>query len=327
MILDKENDKIKFLHKLDLSEIPSGTVSRYRLTLTTDGIGDPVQIPLIIAKGILAGPVLGVTAAVHGNEINGLPIIFQFINEINPLKLHGTVIAIPVVNVHGFLQNIRSSYEGADLNRLFPGKKKGTSGQRYVYNFLHRVVKHFDYLIDLHTASFGRANSLYIKADLENEITRKMSYLINPQIVVHSTGKDGTLRSSASTFGIHAITLEVGNPHLFQRSLIKKSVTGLMNILVYLKMVKRKEKTVRGDPIICSRSFWIYSDMGGILEVIPEVASIVNSGDIIAKITNIYGDIIKEYRSTNTNCIVIGKSINPVGEAGSRIIHLGVIDE
>ncbi len=192
---------------------------------------------------------------------------------------------------------------------------------------MQRVVKHFDYLIDLHTASFGRANSLYIKADLENEITSKMSYLINPQIIVHSKGKDGTLRSSAATHGVQAITLEVGNPHLFQKSLIKKSINGINNILAYFKMISMSEKIIKGNPIICSRSFWIYSDFGGILEVTPEVASIVKKDEIIARLTNIYGDIVKEYKSEITNSVVIGKSINPVGDAGSRIIHLGVITE
>jgi predicted deacylase len=322
--IPSEKQKPIDVDSLDLDSLPCRSMTRLRVALVTNGIGDSIRIPVIVVKGIEENPIVGITAAVHGDELNGLPIIFGFINDLNPWNLRGTVIAVPVVNTQGFLLNSRYMGDGVDLNRVFPGKKKGTSGDIYAYSFMHRVVNRFQYLIDLHTASFGRINSLYVKADLASEETCRMAYLQNPQIIVNSTGKDGTLRSAASERGIHSITVEVGNPLRFQKKLIKSSLSGIRNVMSHLKMIPRPVKSLSEKPIICKKSYWMYSDRGGILEVLPDLVAYVKKDEVAARLRNVYGDIICEYKIKEEIGVVIGKNINPVGNAGARILHLGI---
>jgi len=139
------------------------------------------------------------TSSLHGDEVNGVRVIHRlFQNELNPEQLHGTVVAVVVANLQGFLAGTRGM-DGQDLNRLMPGllprppgsnnirKANGSAPQQYAYNLLHRLVKKFEYLIDLHTASKGRINSLYVRADMLNEQTRRMAMLQNPQVTIPTT--------------------------------------------------------------------------------------------------------------------------------------------
>lgn len=310
---------------LDINVLPTNSISRLRINIGSNGLGDPYQIPVIVLRGKKPGNVLGITAALHGNELNGLPIIFDIIKKTNLQQLKGTIIAVPVVNIDGYLNNNRFFCGTYDLNRLFPGKLDGTRGQIYAYDIMEKIIKHFDYLIDLHTASFGRSNSLYVRADLTSSVNAKIAYLQNPQIIVHNCGQDGTLRNAASALGIHAITIEIGNPLRFQKKLIGFSLNGIRNVLTYLNMLPRPEKPLKGKPVICKSSFWMYTQKGGVLEVIPDIVSIIKKGDIIGRLRNMYGDVIEEYLCPEDSAIVIGKNLNPVGDAGSRIVHLGII--
>jgi predicted deacylase len=128
---------------------------------------------------------------VHGNELNGIPCIHRVIAEIDVHKLSGTIVAVPCVNVPGYLRFTREFSDGKDLNRLFPGQEFGTASQVYAYNLLTKVVNHFNYLIDLHTASFGRVNSYYVRADMNDPISAIMAKLQQPQIILHNSGQDG----------------------------------------------------------------------------------------------------------------------------------------
>ncbi|RME78047.1 MAG: peptidase M14 [Planctomycetota bacterium] len=311
--------------ELDLESLPKGQTSRLRIHLVSNGMGDPIQVPVIVIKGKEKGPVMGITAAVHGNELNGLPVIYELAATIQPKKLKGTIITVPVVNIPGFLENSRYYRDNADLNRIFPGKAHGTASEIYAYYFMEKIAQYFEYSIDLHTASFGRINSLYVRADLNNSVTSRMARLQNPQIIVHKEGPDGSLRSALADRKIPSITVEVGNPLRFQRKLIRSSLLGVLNVLRHLKMISRQEKEPKGTPILCRDSFWLYTDKGGILEVLPDIRQMVKKGETVAFLRNVYGDIIDEYKAPEDG-VVIGKSINPVGDAGSRILHLGIVD-
>ena len=168
-------------------------------------------------QGAFEGPILGITSALHGNELNGIPLIFRLIRELDIGVLQGTVVAVPVVNGPGFLRHSRYFHDGQDLNRLFPGNPKGNCGQQYVYQFLEKIVKKFDYNVDLHTASFGRINSLYVRADMNNRVTNNMAMLQEAQIIVHNTAPDGSMRSAAMKLGIPSITVEIGDPSRIHR--------------------------------------------------------------------------------------------------------------
>lgn len=210
-------DEVPTLTELRLSSFPPESINRFRLVLAYDGLGEPVACPVIVVKGKYQGPVLGITAALHGNELNGIPLIHKLIREIEVDSLSGTLVAIPVLNAPGFLRHQRGFLDGQDLNRLFPGKPSGNSGQVYCYQVMQKIMKHLNYHIDMHTASFGRVNSLYVRADMNNRTTHQMARLQEPQIIVHNTAPDGSLRSAAMKIGIPSITVEIGDPSRIHR--------------------------------------------------------------------------------------------------------------
>lgn len=309
---------------LDLDEFPREQISRVRLELTHDGLGRPQRLPVLIARGRTKGPTFGITAAVHGNELNGIPVIHGLLDQLNLATLKGTIVAVVAVNVPGLLKRQREFTDGKDLNHLFPGRPDGSVSEVFAHRFLERVVKRLDLLVDLHTASFGRVNSLYVRADMTDPITAQMAYLQRPQIIVHNPPVDRTLRGAAQGIGIPSITVEIGNPHRFQRDYIKRSRTGLRAVLAQAGMVTMRPIGPGGPPLLCLRSAWLYTDHGGLLEVYPKVCEQVHKGDIIARLTSVYGDVVREYRAP-VDGVIVGKSVDPIAETGARIAHIGVL--
>ncbi len=325
MSFSSTNPEIQIIKRLDLSKIPAGSVEKFYFHITENGLGLPVYIPIIVAKGKMEGPTLGFSAAVHGNELNGIKVIHklmaEIVEEVETLK--GIIIAIPVVNTIGALNTERVFNNGEDLNRIMPGKPKGNSSAQFAHRFVKSVISQLDYLVDLHTASFGRVNSLYVRVDLENPQAAQFARLQHPQIIVHNKGRDGSLRGAAAKLGIPAITVEVGDPQRFQNKLIRESLVGIHNILSYLKMLPLEEKHSEAPAIVCEKSYWLYTDRGGILEVFPHVTDRVKKGQTVAKLSDIFGHTIKQYKSP-ADGVVVGKSVNPISQTGARIIHLGV---
>ncbi|KAI9364432.1 hypothetical protein DFJ73DRAFT_809382 [Zopfochytrium polystomum] len=334
---------------LKIEEFPEGKISTAWINMVKQGLSEWLRIPVIVARGVNPGPVVGITAAVHGNELNGVPCIHRVITDIDVHKLSGTVVAVPCVNVAGYLRFTREFSDGKDLNRLFPGQESGTASQVYAYNLMKKIINQFNYLIDMHTASFGRVNSYYVRSDLNDPVAAAMAKLQQPQIILHNSGQDGTLRSAAAAMGIKAITVEIGNPQLFQNQYVQWSYLGVMRILAYFNMFPASDildlsmaededvakpglissETTHlhyGPPntLICSKGFWIYTKTGGVLEVYPGVNTVIRKGDLIARIKNIFGNIVDEIYCPSHG-ITIGRSSNPVAMAGDRVLHLGVI--
>lgn len=310
--------------RLDVEALPRGAVGRLLVEIAHDGTGGALRLPLLVARGHRDGPVFGMTAAMHGNELNGIPVMHQLFTRVDPAKLKGTMVGVAVVNLPGFFNHERY-FDGVDLNHQFPGDPHGNGPKVYAWRLVDRVVKHFDYLVDMHTASFGRINSLYIRADMRNEQAARMARLQRPQIILDDPPSDRTLRGLVDELGIPAITVEIGNPHRFQPEYIRRSLSGLRAVLSEFGLLPRRKASELPEPIVCSRSAWVYTDHGGLLEVFPHVVDRVRRGEVIARLSNIFGDVLREYRAPYDG-VVIGKSVNPVAETGARIAHLGVIE-
>lgn len=315
----------RLVEALDIDALPAGAFTRLLVTTVHDGMGRPVRVPVIVAKGKREGPVFGITSALHGNELNGIPVIHRLLARLDPARLRGVVVAVVVANVPGFHRHQRRFSDGTDLNHIMPGHPKGTAPQVYGHRLLERLrIDRFNYLVDLHTASVGRINSLYVRADLKDETAARLAYTLRPQIVVHSSPSDYTLRGTAAELGIPAITVEIGNPQRFQPRYIKTTLAGLHALLAQAGMVSRRPITPATDPIVCARSYWIYTAHGGLLDVLPEVTQRLTAGQHIARMTDVFGDLIAEYDAPEAG-IVIGRSVDPVAQTGDRVLHLGVL--
>ena len=309
--------------ELNINHTPKGAVRHYWLHIINNGIGEPVRLPVIVARGKKEGPTLGLTAAIHGNELNGIPVIQQLFRELDVEQLRGTVIGGLVMNVPGLLLEQRKFNDGTDLNRIAPGNKEGNLSEVYIYRVIEKILNPLNFLVDLHTASFGRVNSWYIRADMSSPETARMARLQNPDIILHNLPNDGTFRGAASNLGIHAITLELRDPHVFQSGVIEDALVGIRNILYDLDMLDGEILCPAVSTTLCERSYWIYTDEGGILEVLPKVRDLVKKGEAIAKVRTIFGKTSKEYYAPDDG-VVIGKSVSPINQTGSRILHLGI---
>ncbi|MCB0413196.1 MAG: succinylglutamate desuccinylase/aspartoacylase family protein [Bdellovibrionales bacterium] len=314
---------VKAKEELVVSSLKKGEVHRLQIHLTDNALGVPWRVPLIIIRGENKGPTLGITAALHGNELNGISTIFKLIEKIDPKKLSGNLVLVPISNVPGYLLNQRYFIDNVDLNRIMPGKPHGKPSSLYAHQFIHKIVKKFNYLLDLHTASHGRVNSLYIRADLENEETRTLAFLQNPQIIVSKYDEHGTLRAWANDHNIPTITIEIGNSNAFQHSLIDETLDGILNTLRHLKMIRGRVKDMIANSVVCENSYWIYSSRGGIVDVYPNLAETIKTGQIIARVFDVFGQV-KEIIRSDKDGVVIGKNVAPNCEAGTRILHLGV---
>lgn len=315
----------KVITEIDPGKLNPGQLHKYWLSIVENGIGQPILIPVIAGRGRADGPTVGITAAVHGNELNGLRVIeevFRYLADEN-IVLRGTVVGVPVVNIPSLLIHDRRFVDGEDLNRIMPGREGGTQSEVYAWRFTNRVLKAFDYLFDLHTASAGRVNSYYIRADLNDPVVRDLAQLQKADIILHNEGHDGNLRSVAMDMGIKALTLEVGNPGRFQTHMIEAGMEGILNALAYLGMIDREVKPDPDPAVVCERSYWLHTTHGGILTVLPDLAAEVRKGEIIGELRDVFGEIIDVYRSPEDG-VIIGKSVLPVGQTGSRIVHLGI---
>ena len=325
--------EIEVIDEIQIEDIESNQIKRYWLKMIDNGMSQPVYIPVIIAKGNTEKPVLGLTAAIHGNELNGVRVIQRVMEDINIDSLNGTIIAIPGLNAISLPLHQRRYIDEEDLNRNFPGKEKGNRSQQYVWQINQKILTKIDYLVDMHTASFGRENTLYVRADLRESQIYKMAMLQDADIVLNNKGVPSaneqisatrTMRAEAMLKGIPTITIEYANPQVFQPEIIERGKIGVENIMSWLKMIPQKYVVVN-KAIVCEKSYWIYLDQGGYLEVKVVLNQIVQPNELIAVLRNPFGDIIKKYYAPEKG-IIIGKSSNPINMTGGRIIHLGIIE-
>jgi predicted deacylase len=330
--LNSQSD-IQIIDQLDLAVVPEGKVSKYYLHLVDNGLGQPVYVPIMVAKGRAEGPVLGLTAAIHGNELNGIPIIQEVFKQIDLDNLRGTVVGVPGLNVVSLNLDSRRFVDDEDLNRNFPGKENGNRSQQYAFRIFDKIVRHFDYQIDMHTASFGRINSMYVRADMADETLAQMAVLQYADIILDNkgipsagagAGSPRTLRAEAVLNGIPTITVEYGDPQVYQPEMTWRGVDGILNTLAWLEMMSSPAKDEPDAAIVCKKSYWIYTTQGGLLDIPVELKQQVEKGEVIGVLKNAFGDVIETYLAPEAG-VVIGKSTNPVNMTGGRIIHLGIL--
>lgn len=311
-----------------LEEQTPGTRTDLRLPVYQDALGRPLSAPFVVVRGRHPGPVLGISAAVHGDELNGIKIIRHVLEDLDPEELHGALLCAPVVNVPAFMARQRYFPEdNVDLNHVFPGKTEGTPSEQYARAFASTFLPPIDFLVDLHTASEGRINSFYVRADLHQEEARQLALLMEPEIILHGRSGDGTLRNAARVQGKPAITVEAGNPAVFQGRMALQGEVGIKNILAALQMVRGVDAPTSGRvPVICKSSRWLRTTGGGLLDTHFGLRDRITKKQLVAEIRDPFGALTASYKAPNDG-IVIGMSKSPVAVPGTRYCHLGVVGE
>ena len=324
----KPRGKRSLARPIQIDDYPKGARTDLNLPVYQDALGAPLQVPFIVVRGAHPGPTVGISAAIHGDELNGIKIIHGVLAQADPETMHGRLICAPVANVPAYQAGQRRfPYGEVDLNHTFPGKAEGKPAEQYAKALNTTFLTHLDYLIDIHTASEGRINSLYVRADLFNEEAKQMALLMSPQIVLHGRSGDGTLRNAARLHGIPAITVEAGNPSVFQGRMVLEGEQGVLNILGWLRLLRGGEfETPERTPVLCKSSKWLRTTAGGLLETRFKLCDEIAKKQTLAEIYDPFGYLRESYTAPSAG-IVIGMSQGPVATPGTRYCHLGAIGE
>jgi len=329
-LIGQTSNEVLTVQNINLDDIQRGSIQKFWLQLGSDAQNKPISIPILVAKGNEPGPVLGLTAAIHGNELNGIAIIQNTFKNLDATKLKGTIIGIPGINPISIVNHKRKYIDNEDLNRNFPGKKEGNRSQQMAYQINEKVLSHFDFHVDMHTASFGRVNSLYGRGDMTNDTLAIMLKLQKPDIIVSNKGEPSfgtssglTMRAAALAQGIKSITVEYGDPQVYQPKMIERGEKGIESLLKWLKM-KTGSVGIPEIENVCSKSYWLFTNQGGLLQIEVVLNQKVSKGQRIATLKNPFGEVLEEYYAPEDG-IVIGENTNPVNISGGRIIHLGIL--
>jgi len=304
------------------AEVAPGTSQRLSWSATELFEGVPVSTPVLVANGIAPGPTVCLMAAVHGDELNGIEMVRRVFHDIEPNKLAGALIGVPIVNVQGFRRGSRYLPDRRDLNRYFPGNPNGSAAARIAHSLFNDVIINCDALIDLHTGSFERANLPQLRADLRNPDVVTLTHGFGAMVVLHSKPTVGTLRYAATIAGIPAVTVEAGGPSQLELLEVKHGVKGIETLLTTLGMTRRTR--LWGDPEpVYYRSSWVRADNGGILLSDVSLGSSVRKGDLLGSITDPMNNARTELRSPYAGRI-IGMARNQVVMPGFAAFHVGI---
>lgn len=284
------------------------------------GLAEPT--PVLVAHGAEPGPVLCLTAAVHGDELNGIEMVRRLLYEVEPEALKGTLVGVPIVNLFGFRQGSRYLPDRRDLNRYFPGNPKGSAASRIAHSLFENIIRRCDALVDLHTGSFHRTNLPQLRADMSNQAVVALTKGFGATVVLNSTPAEATLRGAATAAGIPAVTLEAGEPMRFQQEEVEHGVRALRSLLNHLGMVKRF--SLWGDPQpIYYESHWVRADDGGILTSRVDVGQEVAEGALLGMVTDPITNRRSEIRSPYAGRI-LGMALNQAVIPGFAAYHIGV---
>ena len=224
-----------------------------------------ISIPVYVKRGTKPGPVLFLSAAIHGDELNGIEIIQRLINSRQFSKLRGTVIAVPMVNVYGVLNKSRYLPDRRDLNRSFPGSEKGSLAARMAHLFLQEIVSLCDYGIDFHTGAIHRSNLPQIRANLDDPETSELAHAFGVPVLLNANLRDGSLRESANDLGVKILLYEAGEALRYDELCIRAGERGTINVMRYLGMLPRSRKQ-QIEPVTARTSSWLRATDSGFVQ-------------------------------------------------------------
>ncbi len=304
------------------SIVPPATATRLAWSPKVTIAGLTTPTPVLVINGKNPGKTLCMTAAIHGDELNGVEIIRRVMYDIDPQKLTGKIIGVPIVNIKGFQRGSRYLSDRRDLNRNFPGDAQGSLAARIAHSLFNEVIAHCDALIDLHTGSLRRTNLLQVRADMSNSDVMQFTEGFDETVVVHSAGEPGMLRQAALDAGIIAITLEAGESMRLQEKQVKLAVKSINSLLQRQKMYSRMFSWGTPAPTYY-RSQWIRANTGGILFSHVGLGHFIKKGGSLGTVTDPITNESSEIISPIAGR-VIGMAVNQVVMPGFAAYHLGI---
>ncbi len=304
------------------NSVPAG--ARITLDLPVSVLSDhtPVSMSVHVVHGRRPGPVLFVSAAVHGDEVIGVEIARRLLRSPQLGRLAGTLLVVPIVNAFGFMTHSRYMPDRRDLNRSFPGSQGGSLAGRLAHLLMTEIVERSDFGIDLHSAAIHRTNLPQIRVSPASDKTIKYAEAFGAPVVMISKLRDGSLRKAAQERGVDVLLFEGGEGLRFDELSARVGVAGILRVMHAMGMVaKRGIAAVREEPVRTRSSFWVRAPAGGLLRTFKAVGEYVDGGDLLGRISDPFGEIRTDVLGERAG-IIVGRTNLPVVHEGDALFHI-----
>jgi predicted deacylase len=286
----------------------------------------PLTMPVHVVRGRKPGPQLFVSAAIHGDEINGVEIVRRLLKLPLLRQLRGALVAIPIVNVYGFIQHSRYLPDRRDLNRSFPGSEKGSLTARIANLFMREIVSHCTHGIDIHTGALHRANLPQIRARLDEPETERLSRAFGVPVLLNSDLRDGSLREAAAALGVPVLLYEAGEALRFDEVSVRAGVRGIVAVMRALSMLPAAGGSHRSvEPVLARSSAWVRAPASGVLRTSVPLGARVRKADLLGVIADPFGEREISVGSPGEG-IVIGRVNLPLVNEGDALFHIAYFD-
>lgn len=282
-----------------------------------------VEIPVIVERSKRKGPVILITAGIHGDEINGIEIVRRIIAEGINKPQKGTVICIPVLNIFGFINGAREFPDGRDLNRVFPGTKHGALASRFAYHFTQEILPIADVCLDFHTGGASRFNAPQIRIDRGHKKNMLLAKIFSAPFIIISPNIKKSYRYTCDQHNIPVLLYEGGKSLDSNNEVTQVAVEGVKRVLSHFDMLKIENPVVpaESESILIESTFWMRAKYSGLLHLKIPVGKQIRKGEIVAHITDPYGNFIHRVKATN-NGHVINANQAPTVYQGDAIFHI-----
>lgn len=319
----KKNKAFKFNDTV----VQPGDKATLNLTIGQLYTHTPVSMTVHVQNGKYAGPVIFVAAAIHGDELNGIEIIRRLMSLPALKRIRGTVIAIPIVNVLSVVHGSRYLPDRRDLNRCFPGTKRGSLASRMAHTFMNKVVSYCDYGIDLHTGAIHRSNFPQIRATIDTKDMQNLAMAFDAPVIINSGLGKGTLRGACAKKKIPVMTYETGEALRFDELGIRGGVNGIVNVLRHLEILpKLKNKKTNPNAVIAVENRWVRAPESGIFRTTLKLGAHITKGQQLGTITSPYENIDTDVKSPHSG-LIIGKTNLPLVHGGDALMHIARVEK
>ena len=308
----------------DAETVAPGEFKHITFKISESSTGRPIQTPILVANSTEPGPAMFLVGGIHGNELNGVGAVREVIDQLDINAMKGTLVCLPVVNVPGFLIGSRTLPNGEDINRLFPGNKDGSPGER-ISDMVLQIVSQCDYGLTIHTAVDNWFNMVHARCDVTDAENRRLARALGTEVIINEVGLEGMLRRAANDIGIPCVLVEAGEPNAFDRAVIEEVVICTRNAMIDLGMLQGeiKEPSFR---VIVKKTEIIRSDHGGIIDMKVEPHQLVHEGDPLFSITNPFGKERDTLKAPFTG-MVLGVRTRPIAAPGTPVVLLLKLDK
>jgi len=281
----------------------------------------PINIPFFVARAKLDGPTLLVMAGMHGDETNGIEILRRFIASKANVPKIGTVIAIPVFNVYGFINNSRALPDGKDLNRSFPGSKTGSLASRIAYFMSSQILPLVDFGLDFHTGGASRTNFPQIRAAFELDAEKELAMVFGAPLLIKSPFRDKSLRKAAAKGGKAILVFEGGETLRLRKQVVDSGYNGILRVMHHLGM-REEAPELSEKPILIAESAWLRAKYAGMFHLSARNGTRIAKNQVLGYITGPYGQFEHKILAPNAG-VIIGLNNFPVVNMGDALVHIG----